>query len=104
MRRAFLCALLIYVALDLSLPELPGAFVFDLDGSVDSIGAGRARPSKIVDLPKPSTDPSVRLPEVARDAGPRRARIGDAVYAARLVVSCLPRASCGQPQPSEDPH
>jgi hypothetical protein len=42
-RRAGLVALLIYVTLDLSLPAMPGAFVFDADDSVESLQSARAR-------------------------------------------------------------
>jgi hypothetical protein len=35
--RALLLAILVYVSLDLCLPMLPGAFVFDADASVESI-------------------------------------------------------------------
>jgi len=55
-RRAFLVAILVYVTLDLSLPTMPGAFVFEPDDSVESIGGGRLV-AKIVVVPAPGGDP-----------------------------------------------
>lgn len=37
MRRWFVCVLLVYVSLDFSDPNLPGALNFDLDQSVDAV-------------------------------------------------------------------
>ena len=42
-RRGLRLLILIYVALDLSLAEMPGAFVFDPAQSVESIDAARGR-------------------------------------------------------------
>jgi hypothetical protein len=41
--RAALLALLVYVTLDLSLPAMPGAFVFEADASVESVHSARGR-------------------------------------------------------------
>ena len=49
-------AILVYVTLDLSLPTMPGAFVFEPDDSVESIGGGRLV-AKIVVVPAPGGDP-----------------------------------------------
>ena len=42
-RSTLLVAVLLYVTLDLSLPAMPGAFVFDPGGSVESVQQARAR-------------------------------------------------------------
>ena len=44
-RRTLLVAILIYVALDLSLASMPGAFEFDPNDSVESTQSGRSRPT-----------------------------------------------------------
>ena len=41
--RVLLGAFLVYVALDLSLPAMPGAFVFDVGDSVEGTHGGRNR-------------------------------------------------------------
>lgn len=105
MRWSCFWALLIYVALDLSLAAMPGAFVFDPDSSIESVDRGRVRPSKVVDLPVRARDSFVLLRrQPARDSGPRRPGSPDALRAPRLVMSCLPRAICAPLPPSEDPH
>jgi len=54
-RLRLLLAVLLYLTLDLSVPEMPGAFVFDPTGSVESIQAGRGRTAvEAVALPVPS--------------------------------------------------
>jgi hypothetical protein len=42
-RSALLVAVLVYVTLDLSIPSMPGAFVFDPGHSVESVQHARAR-------------------------------------------------------------
>jgi len=60
-RRGLLLVILIYFTLDLSLPEMPGAFVFDPAGSVDGIDVARGRlTTKIVVLPTPDRDSLLR--------------------------------------------
>ena len=101
-RRGLYCVLLLYVALDLSLPAMPGAFVFDPAGSVEGASAGRPRLTADTTaeaspaphspaLLTPRADVPHRLPAPSR----------------RLVSpgrSCLPRAICALPAASEDPH
>jgi hypothetical protein len=43
LRRAGLVGFLVYVTLDLSLPAMPGAFVFEADNSVESVHSARGR-------------------------------------------------------------
>jgi hypothetical protein len=53
-RRALLVVILVYVALDLSLPTMPGAFVFDPADSLESIQTARGRTTaRVVVLPSP---------------------------------------------------
>ena len=73
MRRcALLVAVLVYVTLDLSLPSMPGAFVFDPGESVESVQHARTR--------------------AAADAVMRPASAGD-----ELVAGPVPHAAPDQP-------
>jgi hypothetical protein len=101
--RRLLFAVLVYVTLDLSLPAMPGAFVFDLADSVESAQMNRGRAGADVLL----------LPAVSRDglvASPPRVDVTRLETARRLgrpprpVVSRLPRATLPAPPPSADPH
>ena len=96
-------AILVYVTLDLSLPTMPGAFVFEPDDSVESIGGGRLV-AKIVVVP--AAGGSSFLPW-SRPPGDLRHRL----RASRAVwlLGCrpeiwLPRAICAPSPPAEDPH
>jgi hypothetical protein len=103
-RWPLLVGLLVYITLDLSLPSMPGAFVFDAEDSVESVQLSRSRDAG-------EAGPS---PAPARDAG--SAVEHDAHVArllARLVRSSrqllrtpaeLPRATTASAPPSEDPH
>jgi hypothetical protein len=101
MRQGLLCALLLYVTLDLSLPDLPGAFAFDPDASVESVDVARARPpAKIPVLPVPSSDDRLFLTNLRHRLPPSRSISASATP----VVKWLPRAHCALPHSSEDPH
>jgi hypothetical protein len=95
----------VYVGLDFSLPEMPGAFTFDPDGSVESIDVGRTRlVPRMVDVPLPSVEallpsPSMRGGEETHRPAPRRI-----VTVPAVAWSCLPRASCPSSASSEEPH
>jgi hypothetical protein len=99
-----LLAILVYVTLDLSLPAMPGAFVFDPEASVESLHLTRARAAGDV----------VVVPELLRNllmpSPPRveiRARSAPASQVAlprRHLVRSLPRATSDPPAPSEEPH
>lgn len=96
-------AILVYVTLDLSLPSMPGAFVFEPDDSVESIGRGRLMAEiAVASAPGgssflPSSDPPgdlrhrLRMSRGVRPMG-------------RRLVSWLPRATCAPSPPAEDPH
>jgi len=84
MRRWFVCALLVYVSLDFSDPNLPGALNFDLDQSVDAVHTqlrGQLPVAKTSILPAspilegarlfaPGEVVNVRLPVILRRAAP----------------------------------
>lgn len=101
-RRVLLLALLVYVALDLSLPAMPGAFVFDVAGSVE--GAQRGRPRFVIHpvvMPAMLGPTSVLLePRVEAT----RPSAGPVVWLVRWAGRCLPRAAGAPPPLSEDPH
>lgn len=102
-RHAFLLALLIYVTLDLSLAEMPGAFVFEPGDSVETVQGARARgAASLVTVPTTTSGaapmlsmppPSMRLFILAT---PRHG------YPPH-VVSRLPRAALTASL-SDDPH
>ena len=96
-------AVLLYVSLDLSLPMMPGAFVFDVGDSVESVQTHRGRLTAEV-LPTLAKDSSlVSQPriEVANQ------RLATPATSRRLVVpwcrSCH-RAALDPAPSSEEPH
>jgi hypothetical protein len=101
-----LLAILIYVTLDLSLPMMPGAFVFEPEGSVESIqlNRGRAGNAELIALPalpSESSAPSRSRIDVRRRMAPRR---GLARLTRHPVASRLPRATLDPAPSSDDPH
>jgi hypothetical protein len=95
---------LVYVALDLSLPAMPGAFVFEIDGTVESTQETRTRPTASPDVavrPQPLVGSSVRAPA---DAGARRRRTPGRRLA--RPTSALPTARAAIPPapPVDEPH
>ena len=102
-RPMLLLAVLIYVTLDLSLPAMPGAFVFDPAESVESTQSRARAAAETVALPAAARDAFVRSrpllevkdrltpPEsVERRRGPVMGRRADAPH--------------DPAPPSEDPH
>jgi hypothetical protein len=103
-RRLLLLALLVYVALDLSCADMPGAFMFEPEDSVESVDVPRTRlTGKIVALPAPIMD-SVSLSQPRSDFRHRVPTLSRVARVGRPVVSCLPRAHCDPARPSEDSH
>jgi hypothetical protein len=95
-------AVLIYVALDLSSPEL-GAFGFDPADSVESIQTTNGRATaRVVVVPSPA-EHAFLTSQARPDLRPCQLP-GELAAVARPVVSCLPRARCEPARPSEDPH
>jgi hypothetical protein len=101
-RRVLICAILVYVALDFSLPSMRGAFVFDPTDSVESVHAKR--------------DASAALPVALLRNGYALARPGSdemcvAVPApwarprpCHVRARHVPRAALDSPPSAEDPH
>jgi hypothetical protein len=101
--RAELLALLVYVTLDLSLPAMPGAFVFEPADSVESAGGGR-QAVRGVALPTPVTGSLAIAPLTGHDV--RHRWLGRSAPARLAAPSRQhrPRAR-GEPAPSaEDAH
>jgi hypothetical protein len=102
----FAIAILVYVTLDLSLPSMPGAFVFDAADSAEGIGMNRTRAgeSEGMVLPALNTDSS-GLSQPRIDGRRRLASIGEVARLLRHpVVKRLPRANLDSASRSEDPH
>ena len=99
-RRTLLLAILVYVTLDLSLPAMPGAFVFEPGDSVEGTQVARGRlAAEAVMLPSSFVLPAPRI-----DLRHRMPPINDIVRLVRSDARCLPRAVCAAPPLSEDPH
>jgi hypothetical protein len=105
LRRALICTMLIYVALDLSLPAMPGAFVFEPGDSVESIQSNRGRESgKVAVPPARVLNEPVVLARPRPDATAHPAPPRPVAPRARSVVNHLPRAPFDLAPPTEDPH
>lgn len=109
LRRPVLVAILVYVTLDLSLPAMPGAFVFEPGDSVESLHVGRGRAATDVDAPP------LRLGGIFAVSMLRAAVMDVAPPAgvmhgpSRRTVNSFPRATLAKAppapaSPSEDPH
>jgi hypothetical protein len=97
-------AVFLYVALDLSVPAMPGAFVFEPADSVE-ISSGRAGQGKaeISVLPVLSRD-SFGLSQPPLDLRCRLAANSNVALLGRPILNRLPRATLDPAPPSEDPH
>jgi hypothetical protein len=99
--RALVLAVLVYVALDLSSPAIPGAFVFEAGESVESVARARTV-SSMLPAPVPLADPSAVVPAGLEDEPqPASAVIAPAPAAPRRPPA---RTAVESPPPSEDPH
>jgi hypothetical protein len=103
-RRGMFLAVFLYVALDLSVPAIPGAFVFESADSVE-ISSGRAWQGKaeIFVLPALSRD-SFDLSQPPLDLRDRLAANGNVALSGHPILNRLPRATLDPAPPSEDPH
>jgi hypothetical protein len=102
-RRSLVLAILIYVTLDLSLPEMPGAFVFEPADSESTQVRARAA-AETVGLPALAPDPGPLLFQPPREGDKRLAHVNSPERRARPVVSWQSRAQYDPAPPSEDPH
>ena len=99
-----LLAILLYVTLDLSVPTIPGAFVFESVDSVEiSSGRGGQGKAEIPVLPALAGDPfGVSQPSV--DLRDRLAANSNVALLGHPILNRLPRATLDPDPPSEDPH
>jgi hypothetical protein len=102
-RRELLVAILVYVTLDLALPAMPGAFVFEPADSVESVGGGRATVRSLV-VPGALAGPVAVAPLLASDVRHRWPRRGEAAVLDAPSMHPLARGCCGLTSPPEDPH
>lgn len=101
--RQLLVAILVYVALDLSLPTMPGAFVFESADSVESIGGGRVA-AWVVILLTPAGSSMLPSSQLRSDLPHHRLASCEVPLLGWPLARCLPRATRDSSQPSEDPH
>lgn len=101
-RRCALVALIIYVTLDLSLPAMPGAFVFEPDQSVESARMNRERAAGDVgSLAVPLPSAFAAVPRISDQALSRP--VSRSIPIVHGVISRLPRAALTSAPTSEDP-
>jgi hypothetical protein len=95
-------AILLYVTLDLSLPAMPGAFVFDAADSVESAGGGRVAARAVI----LSTSFATPVPAPPRhcDVVRRLPMSAERPWAGAHRARHRPRASCNWSPSSDDPH
>ena len=104
-RRALLCAILVYVTLDLSLPMMPGAFVFEPGDSVESIQFNRGRAAAEIAVLRAVVTDAFALSRPCVSANDRLALTSLVVpLEPPVALRCLPRSALGPAPPSEDPH
>jgi hypothetical protein len=100
-RRGLLAALVLYVTLDMAVPVIGGAFVFEVSDSVESIRAARARAAaEPVATPRPP-DREVPRPERAGNLG-APAMPGDDPPVVARVVPYRPRGALAPARPADD--
>lgn len=95
-------AVVVYVALDLSMPMMPGAFVFEPTDSVESAQSKRPRPTADIDVASPLVTPATTAtrPADVRD----RVATREVARAVTPWLNALPRATLEPAPPAEDPH
>ena len=101
-RSVFLVAVLVYVTLDLSLPAMPGAFVFDPGESVESVQQARARAASEAVMQPVSARDELLAGQVPSAAPARPASTGPTP--ARFHVTRRSGLRGEPAPPSEDPH
>ena len=96
-------AILVYVALDLSLPMMPGAFEFEPADSVESIGGGRLT-ARVVVLAIPTAGSSQIVSRLRSDLRHRLPPRSEVAPLGRPPGHRPPRVIGDPSPPSEDPH
>ena len=97
-RRALVLAILLYVTLDLSLPSMPGAFVFEPSGSVESTHGWRGRLADVA--PATTLDPAA----IALPRAESRLRVALPAPVVRDRDRVQPRGTLEPVPSSDDPH
>jgi hypothetical protein len=103
-RRLLVLAILVYVTLDLSLPAMPGAFVFEPADSAEGTHIRARALAEMVALPGPSRGAATALLQMPLDDKERLAPVGPAEQRGRPVVAWRARVPFDSAPPSEDPH
>jgi hypothetical protein len=103
-RRLLVLVVLIYVTLDLSLPAMPGAFVFAPADSAESTHVRVRDAAETIVLPAQARDPGLVLFQPPLEPKERLALARSAERRVRPVVSWQSRAPYDSAPPSEDPH
>ena len=103
--RLLVLAILVYVTLDLSLPAMPGAFVFEPEDSAESthLRATRAG-AETAGLPTQARGPASALFQVPPYGRERLAPVAPAEPRGRPVVGWRSPAPLDSAPSSEDPH
>jgi hypothetical protein len=102
--RVLLGVLLMYLTLDLSLPAMPGAFVFDVGDSVEGTHGGRLRLVTSHAIAPVMADHAPIRSEPRADFSPRLPRLNRVAWQAHAGGPSLPRVACVRLPVSEDPH
>lgn len=99
-----LLVVLLYVTLDLSVPAIPGAFVFEPTDSLEFNGArvGESMADLVVQPAQAGLSVAVSPPLV--DRGDALEASGSVALFTRPMLKRLPRATLDPAPPSEDPH
>ena len=100
--RTLLVALLLYVALDLALPMMPGAFVFDPDETIESARTGRTSLDAVAPHAAARHLGVVRTNPRPMDLARRPAPVREILMPGRSVVASTPTRSSSAPS-LEDP-
>jgi hypothetical protein len=95
-------AILFYLTLDLSLPMMPGAFVFEAAQSVESVQRARGRAASEIVTAPPATAVPVRAP--ALEPADCRTPTSVVVPDVRPRVAFLPRATLDRTPATDDPY
>jgi hypothetical protein len=103
-RRRLLLAVLIYVTLDLSLPSMPGAFVFDPGDSVESIQMSRGRTAVEAACPLAPARHLVAPIEPKYSVGRRSVPMRADARVPLRSTDGLHRATTDPDRPADDPH
>jgi hypothetical protein len=97
-------AILVYVTLDLSLPAMPGAFVFEPADSAESTQIRARAACETVALSAQARDPNCGLFQPPLEVKQRLALTRSAEHCGRPIVNWRSRTPYDLAPSSEDPH